>query len=185
MKNFKKNEKGIEHSNDHIYEGNFNNDCKEGEGLITFKKSGDIFNGIFKENKIFKGKYQWKSNNNIYEGYFENNKMHGEGTYTYSSGKGNLYTGNYKNGKKHGYGIIKENGKIVYEGDFFEGNPHGKGFRYDKKGAKFEVNMEMGKVKKNTENDEKMEGDSRSPFSKKIGLSKICLFLFFNFYLTS
>lgn len=136
-------------------------------------KSEDIFVGEFRDNKIFKGKYTWKENNNIYEGTFENNKMHGEGKYTYSSGTGNFYVGNYKNGKKHGYGVIKENNKLIYEGEFLEGNPHGTGFRYDKNGVKIEVEMENGK---RVNNENKERGISNNKSSRKIGLSKIIIF---------
>lgn len=97
--------------------------------------------------------------------------MHGEGIYTYSSGKENLYIGNYKNGKKHGYGKIKENGKIIYEGEFNEGVPHGKGIRFDKNGIKIDVEMDKGKRINKTKSEKK--GDSKSVSPKKIGLSKI------------
>ena len=94
MRNFKKNGEGIERTNDHIYKGSFFDDHKKGQGVITFVKTDDKFEGEFKDNKIFKGKYTWKINKNVYEGFFENNKMHGEGTYTYSSGNDNMYIGN-------------------------------------------------------------------------------------------
>jgi hypothetical protein len=108
--------------------------------------------------------------------------MHGEGIYIYSAGNDNSYSGFYKNGKKHGQGIIKENGKVVYEGEFFEGNPHGKGFRYDKNGNKIYVEMENGKrinnhkEKDREKNKEKDNPSNVVPTSKsvtKIGLSKI------------
>lgn len=108
--------------------------------------------------------------------------MHGEGIYTYSAGNENSYKGFYKNGKKHGQGIIKENGKVVYEGEFYEGNPHGKGFRFDKNGNKLFVEMDNGKRVNNHKDNDKNANLSKNNFSNagvssfrsvgKIGLSK-------------
>jgi hypothetical protein len=166
--NNKKNGKGTEKTSEFIYKGNFNDNSKTGFGFITFLKTGDFFEGEFKDNKIYEGLYTWKENKNTYKGFFENNKMHGEGVYTYSSANNNTYMGNYKNGKKHGFGIIKENNHIIYQGEFFEGNPHGKGYRFDKNGNKIEVEMDKGnrlRIKNNNTN------ISKSP--KKIGLSNL------------
>ena len=162
--NYKKNGKGTEKTNDHSYIGDFVDNHKNGMGIINFLKSEDIFEGEFKDNKIHNGKYTWKENKNTYEGFFEGNKMHGEGIYRYSSGIGNMYKGNYKNGKKHGFGTIMENDKVIYQGEFCEGNPHGCGVRYDKIGKKIEVEMENGKRINN-----KIKANKSA---KKIGLSK-------------
>ena len=174
IRNKKKVGYGIEITNDHEYKGNFLNDQKKGEGEITILKTNDKFVGEFKDNKMFHGAFTWKVNNNVYNGFFENNKMHGEGTYTYSSGNQNMFIGNYKNGKKHGHGIIKENGKEIYKGEFIEGTPHGKGFRYDKNGDKIEIEMDKGKVTKNKENSS--AGISKNKSAAKIGLSNYFLF---------
>jgi hypothetical protein len=166
--NYKKNGKGTEKTNDFTYKGNFFDNNKSGFGFITFLKSGDFFEGDFKDNRIFKGLYSWKESKNTYEGFFENNKMHGEGVYTYSSGSKSTYIGNYKNGKKHGFGIIKENNNIIYEGEFFEGNPHGQGFRFDKNGNKIKIEMDKGKrisIKNNESSGKRL--------SKTIGLSNL------------
>jgi hypothetical protein len=104
--------------------------------------------------------------------------MHGEGIYTYSSANDNTYLGFYKNGKKHGQGIIRENGKVLYEGEFFEGNPHGKGLRYDKNGNKIFVEMDKGKRVNNHKEKDNSDKIPSSTSMNKIGLSKII-----NFYL--
>lgn len=164
IKHNKKHGFGIETTSDRKYQGEFWEDQKSGKGSIFFTKSGDIFEGEFRENKMLNGKYTWGENGNVYIGYFSKNKMHGIGIYTTSAGQ--VYEGEYKDGKKNGYGIIKENNKIIYEGDFLEGNPHGKGFIYNKRGVKTEVNMDNGK--KINENNNK---SSVSP--RKLGLSMI------------
>ena len=153
---------GYEKTLDHKYNGEFNENKKNGKGEILFLKSEDFFEGFFLDNKMSVGKYTWKENGNYYQGTFLNNKMDGKGVYTTSSGQ--VYEGEYKDGKKEGMGIIKEKNKPIYEGEFKGGNPHGKGFIYDKKGNKLEVTMENGK-----KFNEKI---SKSPEPKKFGLSK-------------
>jgi len=169
IQNSKKQGYGKEITPEQQYKGEFSENRKSGKGEILFTKSKDFFEGEFKENKMFFGKYTWSDNGNIYEGSFLNNKMHGRGKYIWKD-NGNVYEGEYREGKKHGVGVIKENEKIVYEGEFLDGHPHGKGVRYDKKGVKVQVTMEHGKKIKDAANAQK----SLSP--KKIGLS---IFLFF------
>lgn len=168
--NSKKHGYGTEITPEQKYEGEFDENKKSGKGQISFLKTGDFFEGEFKENKMFNGKYTWKDNGNVYEGSFFNNKMHGQGKYTWKE-NGNVYEGEYKEGKKHGFGVIKENDKVVYEGEFLDGHPHGKGVRYDAKGLKIEVTMEHGKKVKDTNKDEKQ----RNLTPKKIGLSKFLI----------
>ena len=54
-----------------------------------------------------------------------------------------------------------------------EGTPHGKGFRYDKNGAKTEVDAEKGRVNKHKDNN---KGIVASKSTAKIGLSNYFIF---------
>ena len=57
----------------YCYEGNWVNDCQDGQGKET-----------------------WESNNSNYVGYFKNSKKNGHGRYEWADGS--YYDGNFMNG---------------------------------------------------------------------------------------
>ena len=125
IKNFKKEGKGEEKTNDYIYEGEFLNDLKHGKGKIHYHNNGDYYEGEFKNGVITgKGYYVWK-NKHTYLGDFVGGKMHGKGLYKWPDG--NEYEGDYINNIKEGEGVFKWKDGRKYKGKFKNGRPHGKG----------------------------------------------------------
>ena len=126
IKNFKKEGKGKEKTNDYFYEGDFVNDLWHGHGKIIFyNHNGDSYEGQFTNGEITgKGFYIWK-NKHTYLGDFVAGKMHGRGIYKWTDG--NQYEGEYINNIKEGQGEFKWKDGRIYKGTFKKGKPHGKG----------------------------------------------------------
>ena len=84
-----------------IYEGEIQNGIKFGKGkLIT---NNFIYEGNFKENKMFGfGKFL-NYNGNIYEGYFKENKFNGKGMIIFTNG--DFFYGNFIDNNMFGKGI--------------------------------------------------------------------------------
>lgn len=135
--------KGKEETKDHIYEGQFSNDKKNGKGKLIYKILNDSYEGDFTDNLITgTGLYKW-TNGESYYGSFVNGKMHGKGLYKWPDG--GQYEGEYVNNIKEGKGIFKwANGKI-FEGEFKNGRPSGPGFLITKK-KRFAVTFKDGKI---------------------------------------
>ena len=95
---------GIEKYNDgSIYKGHYKNGMKEGTGILSLKKEkkNSIFEGEFKDDKIWgKGIYKWE-NGKQYEGEWENNEISGFGILTEKNIK---HIGYFSHDKKEGYG---------------------------------------------------------------------------------
>ena len=126
IKNFKKEGKGEEKTNDYFYEGDFVNDLRHGNGkMIFYNNNGDSYEGQFTNGEITgKGFYIWK-NKHTYFGDFVAGKMHGKGLYKWTDG--NQYEGEYINNIKEGQGEFKWKDGRIYKGNFKNGKPHGKG----------------------------------------------------------
>ena len=145
IKDFKKEGFGEEECDDYIYEGNFHNDMKEGNGRIEFKKLGDIYEGEFKNDKINGyGVYKWK-NKSEYTGYFINGKINGKGKYKWPDG--NEYEGIYVNGIREGIGKMKCNDGRIVNGVFKNGKPNGRG-TIEYNGVKYAGIFKKGKFEK-------------------------------------
>ena len=71
------------YKNGRIYEGQWENDVRNGNGYEVCKNAGTLAN--------------------IYLGKFENGKAHGMGVYTWING--DVYDGQWSEGYKEGYGI--------------------------------------------------------------------------------
>lgn len=118
------------------YIGNFKNDKFEGEGEF-FWNNGYYYKGNFK-NGLFEGEGLLKSpNGSFYKGNFEKGLYHGNGMFIWGNNnknsKGNSFTfpekyrGEFAFGKKEGKGIYQfENGDL-FNGNFFDNLPQGKG----------------------------------------------------------
>ena len=142
--------KGIYEYCDCYYIGQFNNNLREGKGIIYYPNGnivyeGDFVNDQFHGNGIFcwvegeyyigqfqngknngKGILYYKDGKIKYEGDFVNDKFEGQGTYYYENGY--YYIGDFKKGLKDGEGILYNGDKkIVYEGNFEKGTFNGKG----------------------------------------------------------
>jgi hypothetical protein len=145
FKNNMKHGKGKEETIEHIYEGDYLYDKKEGIGKLKYKGISDCYQGHFKDNSITgTGLYKW-SNDDTFEGTFLNGKMHGKGIYRWPDG--GEYEGEYVNNLKEGYGVFKwSNGKI-YKGYFAKGKPHGNGIMFIEN-DKYDVEFKEGKLVK-------------------------------------
>jgi len=88
------------YSSGDIYEGEWNNDVKEGYGVVKWL-AGDK-----------------------YEGTWSNEKKHGKGKMVYSTG--DIYEGEWSNGVEDGYGIFKWRAGDKYEGTWSNEKNKGK-----------------------------------------------------------
>jgi hypothetical protein len=95
---------------DGMYEGNFENGKRHGQGRFT-KLNGEVYKGNFENGQLEGwGRLTWP-NGTVYEGNFENGIRRGRGRFTWPDGA--VYIGNFENGKRHGQGSYrKANGKV-------------------------------------------------------------------------
>lgn len=107
-----------------MYEGRFENDQKNGEGLLTLA-DGSSYQGHFK-NGIIEGFgiYKWK-NQKKFEGDWMNNKMNGYGKLIWYDGV--EYIGQFLDDKFHGQGQYKWPDGKMYVGGWLAGRQHGEG----------------------------------------------------------
>ena len=93
-------------------------DCENGRGLYQFE-DGAYFKGIFKNGKVFQGKYHFK-NGDIFEGTFLNQKLNGPNCKIITSDQ--TRSGTFKNGNLTSGVFIQLNEESTdrYEGNFNE-----------------------------------------------------------------
>ena len=143
------------YDNGDIYEGDFLNGHRVGNGIYRYHKSGHKYDGEWRENvKQGIGKMTYRGVG-VYHGYWENGRRHGEGVFTYNNG--DTYSGWWKYGDKEGYGTYEfketqmkmigewSQGKLTkgrwiypngvyWEGNFENNKPCGEGIWYFKNG---------------------------------------------------
>ena len=166
IKNLLKNGKGKYITEKEAYEGDFKDDKKDGEGLLTYK-DGVEYNGHFKQDKLNgKGEMTWPdgtyysgefcnnivhgkgylkgSNAHTYHGDFSRGLFNGQGEFTWTKGvKMIKYKGNYSSGKKDGYGELYFDDGNAYKGGWEGGLPQGEGI-YETKNRKYFGNWRTG-----------------------------------------
>lgn len=125
-----------EYKNGNIYEGNFQNGQRTGQGkLMLISRDGtktyDIIEGEFLNGKIVKGKATFVRGDRMlyygieYEGEFKNDVPHGKGKKTYVKDlhavTGKYYEGEFKEGKEHGNGLLTVVNGDIYKVKFNDG----------------------------------------------------------------
>ena len=139
----------LDENHELIYEGDYVNGKKEGNGKIVYQ-NGKYYIGEFKEGeRNGNGTLFDNDNSIIYEGQFKNDEIHGKGKLYHNNeiiyegdlidgkvegfGKeylsnGTYYIGEFKNYEKNGKGkIYGINDNIIFDGFFIDGKPEGKG----------------------------------------------------------
>ena len=124
------------------YEGNFNNNNKQGSGVIELS-NGTKYDGEW-ANDTMSGKGKIKFSNSVYnhyEGDFENGTMHGQGKMTMVNG--DVYEGGWMNGTMNGHGKLTfHNGGYYYVGNFIDGQMQEDGKMFDKDGHEVTIDAD-------------------------------------------
>jgi len=117
---------------------------KSGQHKTVYAINGDNYNGEWENNrKNGKGTQFWKKNGAIYDGDWVNDLRHGYGTYslpnTSGGGYRKVFAGHWKDDKKHGHGTFyyPAVGRY-YEGEWSENKRSGWGRMYYEDGAVYE-----------------------------------------------
>lgn len=96
-------------------------DCKEGKG--TKKYLSGVYEGEWKNGlRDGQGKYTW-TNGDTYTGAWFEDKRNGQGLYIWHDGS--KYKGNYSHGVRSGYGIYYYTNGTIYEGTWQNNLKHG------------------------------------------------------------
>ena len=145
----------MKYNNGNIYNGYWNNDLKEGEGIMKYN-NGNIYNGYFK-NDLKEGEGLFCLNKDDYEIIKEINIFNLNEIFKLNNLKDLFYKGNYKNDKKEGEGIlyIKKNNEfgnnIIYEGNFKNDKKEGFGTIYFKNKNIFKSYWKENKINEEKE----------------------------------
>lgn len=93
---------------------------------MKLEDGGDYTGAVKSEKPHGNGKCTW-ADGSVYEGDWKNGKMHGKGTYIAGQ---TMYTGQFFKGNPEGKGkfVVKlPRGELVYEGEMISGEPDGQG----------------------------------------------------------
>mmetsp|Transcript_6122 Transcript_6122/g.5483 ORF Transcript_6122/g.5483 Transcript_6122/m.5483 type:complete len:153 (-) Transcript_6122:238-696(-) len=130
IKNYQAHGRGIFTTLDgYRYEGDWEEDKKEGQGQESTENGIFFYKGGFSENK-YSGEGTIKlEDGTVYECNFEDGKPNGKGTSLSYDHLGNpeRYEGEFVNWKKHGKGFLVMGDGSEYIGDFEEDLPNGYG----------------------------------------------------------
>ena len=143
IKDFKREGLGVEKCPEYVYEGNFHDDMKNGQGSIKYLKLRRKYEGEFKNNEITGYGYLIYENKQTYKGNLVDGKKEGKGKYIWPDGS--EYEGEYKNDIREGEGSLKWANGLIFKGKFHNGRPEGKGKLYSKNSIK-DVEYRKGKI---------------------------------------
>uniref|UniRef100_A0A7S3FUJ5 Uncharacterized protein n=1 Tax=Strombidium rassoulzadegani TaxID=1082188 RepID=A0A7S3FUJ5_9SPIT len=143
----------------------------DGKGRMTHP-NGDIYQGQWREGKACGKGIFLDQQGSMYEGEWLNDLYHGKGVENWNYNK-IVYTGDFVEGQKTGKGKFEFDGN-VYEGDFVEGKFSGKGkYIFAKTGqvyvGDFEDNNMHGKGKMIWTNGTSYEGDFKQGKMEGVG----------------
>ena len=159
----------IKFSNGEIYKGSWNlNNQRHGYG-INISPEGNIYKGLWKEDKVVEYGLFLDLEGNYYKGGLKDGKSDGNGemvvkdkykyvgTFSddYPNGNGILenyengtkYNGEILNGKKNGKGVLEFKDGTIYEGDFKNDAYEGMGVIKFPNNTKYEGEFHEGKIK--------------------------------------
>jgi hypothetical protein len=120
------------------YDGKWKDDKMNGEGIGIYKSGGE-YNGDWKDDKRHgRGKYTYK-NGVEYNGEWKDDKMNGECTIVFANH--DRYEGHWKDDTMNGKGtLIYNNNGGTYKGDWKDGNREGQGIRTYPNGDTYDGN---------------------------------------------
>lgn len=151
-------------SNGNIYEGEFLEGLKHGEGTLTFRQ-GSVYKGEWKQG-VMNGKCRYSfhdgaeyqgsvvdglfegfgvytfSNKDRYEGEFFQDRFHGEGVLTYHTGYS--LRGEFRRDNLGAKGELRRGQQLLYSGEFKHGLYSGSGSKWYENGDRFEGKWEAG-----------------------------------------
>ena len=143
-------------TNGDVYEGNFVNGARNGEGWLHFADgsyyfgdwadnlmhgcgtrrfpNGNTYRGSYKRGKRDgkEGHFEFV-NGNVYEGEFEDDMFHGQGIFTYKNGV--TYQGGFCKGKRQGNGAYLKPDKYTDHTWYSQDEPVGAGVRWKHDGS--------------------------------------------------
>jgi hypothetical protein len=127
------------------YDGSWRNGKMEGTGVYVFG-DGLKYEGLFKENwPEGHGKAVYHGGDALYDGQWSKGRFQGKGEMKCHGGS--HYKGHFVLGRRDGHGIVNYGIGLVYEGDFRDGKPHGRGrMSSDLTGYAFEGTFVNGRV---------------------------------------
>ncbi|GAX23210.1 hypothetical protein FisN_21Hh108 [Fistulifera solaris] len=119
-------------SNGDVFRGHFDNDLREGRGLLVFGVSinptapdkGEYL-GEWHEDKMHGHGYRRYPNGDVYDGAYEMGKRHGQGRFYYSNG--DAYWGDWETNFMHGTGRYYYASGLRFEGTFVRNKRFGVG----------------------------------------------------------
>lgn len=125
----------IVYNNGDVYDGNVVDGVFSGK--VTIHYDYGVYSGEWKDGeKNGTGTMTW-SDGDSYEGDFVSGVMHGVGKFTWACG--DVYVGEWKGGTMSGKGKLTWGNKCeYYEGEFSNGERHGKGIYRNPNGNLFE-----------------------------------------------
>ena len=106
-----------------IYQGDLNI-FGHRHGYGKFTTSYYVLIGMWKDDNFTGWGRESRCNGDVFEGRYENGYLNGKGIFLNS--KQSKYIGGFKNMRRWGKGKLATN-KIIYEGDFYNNQMHGKG----------------------------------------------------------
>ena len=116
---------------DEIYEGEFLNGKREGEGILNYTSDSEFYGNSY-QGKFLNDRYHGEGiykyvTGDYYEGNFRMGRFDGFGIFYYKSGEddGDIYEGYWQNGREHGPGVYTFANGITMEDDWVEGDVEG------------------------------------------------------------
>ena len=141
---------GIYHyKNGGNYTGDWVDNKKNGRGTYSCKEEGIRYEGVFKDDKIKRGRLLF-NNGTRFEGNINDNLLNSPGTFIYANG--NRYVGEFKVDDNDGYRCVKHGHGVMYyvngshyEGEWKDDKRHGRGKEFKTDGGHYEGGWEDGK----------------------------------------